>query len=172
MKLQAGECYRLRNGEVVGPLIARDYESEYMFEDYRKSNSYSWDENGRWYSDHCISDRDIIEHIPKEKDMKEQMIKGSASVYASGTIGHYDIYVTAAEAERLGAEAQRIKADNEVKAGGFVFWQDRILKVEKVKGKELFLCGEIESVLNVSKVLKITNPAHIQALNEIYEGMK
>ena len=67
MKPQAGECYRLINGEVVGPLIVKDYDSMYKFEDHRRTNAYSWDENGRWINGDNVSDRDITEHIPKEK---------------------------------------------------------------------------------------------------------
>jgi hypothetical protein len=171
MKLKVGECYRLRNGEVVGPLIARDYDSAFKFEDYSKIKGYSWDEYGRWACP-AINVRDIVEHIPKEKDMKEQMIKGTASVYASGTIGYYDIHVTLGEAERLGAEAQLIKAENEIKAGDWVKNKENKLigMVEKV-GRSIVYC--LENVhWGTETCTKITNPAHIQALNEIYEGMK
>ena len=70
MNLQAGECYRMRNGSIAGPLSYKGYDSIYPFETSLKT--YSWTEDGRWN----ISEEsgiDIVEHIPKEKEMKEQI---------------------------------------------------------------------------------------------------
>lgn len=93
-----------------------------------------------------------------------------------GTGPEFTFAVTLAEAERLGQEAKRIKAENEIKAGDFVFKSGDISRVTKVDKDMVWFGG---TWLGQNGVMgqniqenKITNPAHIQALKEIYEGMK
>ena len=168
MTLQAGEMYRMRNGEIVGPLRLKDYKSKFMFETAEKTNALSWDADGEWNEDDEY-EKDIVEHIPKESPkeniMNEKLITVNlADSYIKNT------KVTLAEAERLGAEAKRIREENEIKEG------DWFLAVGSIR----FCTANISEMLydkgacgwHKSLCKKITNPDHIKTLNEIYEANK
>lgn len=122
--------------------------------------------------DHCcliITNSDGVVRInnyyrqpikPKEKEVNEQYIK----VLKAKNIYYQDktlqLEVPLSEAIRLGEEAQRIKAENEIKAGDWYWAFNAIQK------------ANIDIGCPTCDTKKIKNPTHIQALNEIYEGMK
>lgn len=81
-------------------------------------------------------------------------------------------HVTLAEAERLGEVAKKMREDMEIKVGDWIYYepQQLILKVDRIRDYEYVgTSGFIGAKLGI---VKITNPVHIQALTEIYEGMK
>ena len=105
--------------------------------------------------------------------MKEQMIKATA---ITSMHEKFQVYLTIPEIERAYEEAQRIKAENRIETGTIVFHKPTA-SVRKIIGfdfsglKKLYQL-EISKFAEEHEITKIINPAHIQALNEIYEGMK
>lgn len=137
MKLQVGERYRMRNGEIVGPLSHWGKDPEYRFtEDGGKGKL--WNESGKRYMKTNEDPTDIIEHIPNKDTMSEKTIKINRSAFCTHISDETYYSVTLAEAERLGAEAQRIKAENEIKARDFVIFFDSIRCVKAVVSERLY----------------------------------
>ena len=165
MKLQVGERYRMRNGEIVGPLSYWGKDTKYRFAE-DGVNGRLWNEAGKRYMKINEDPTDIIEHIPKDKAMSEQMVIVNCRNWPSP--GH--VALTLDEAERAGNEAKRIKAENEIKAGDFVVYRKEGRKVLSVDRDCLHVAHG--NPICFSDCTKITNLAHIQALREIYEGMK
>ena len=166
MKLQVGERYRMRNGEIVGPISVWGKDPCYRFTE-EGMNGRLWNESGKRYMKTNEDPTDIIEHIPKRNTMSEKNSVGVPGV----TITIEGIRLTFDQIEKAYAEAKRIKAENEIKAGDFVKWDAIIARVESVvSANRLDLSGN--RVTHRDGSAKITNPAHIQALREIYEGMK
>lgn len=110
---------------------------------------------------------DIIEHIPKKDTMNEKN-----SVEVSGiTITIEGIRLTFDQIEKAYAEAQRIKEENEINVGDWVrtpLGLSRVIALDHIG----WLKTEDGYTRDPGKYKKITNPAHIQALKKIYEGMK
>ena len=85
----------------------------------------------------------------------------------------YGLHVTLAEAERLGEEAKRIKAENEIKAGDwFIDNLDKAIRlcIRKTIGRVWYCCGGTENWMSESNTKKICYPD--KSVREIYEGMK
>lgn len=164
MKLQVGEKYRRSDGE-IRKIIRKFDDHMFKFKD-EKGGSYT--ENGCYAS--TPTSFDLIEHITTEDKMNETFI----AVKVTNPMV-YGLHVTLAEAERLGEEAKRIKAENEINAGDwFMDKCDKAIRmcIKNSMGRLWYCCGGIEDWMHESNCIKITNPAHIQALKEIYEGMK
>jgi hypothetical protein len=109
---------------------------------------------------------------PKENDMNEKMIDIMSPIiprpisYGSDCKSQYCIPLS--EAIRLGEEAQRIKADNEIKAGDLFYTFGSIRKCFAWKNGEILdVDGQIHDKTKCKKIIDLTRP-----LNEIYEGMK
>lgn len=168
MKLQVGERYRMRNGEIVDDL-EKSGDGLYSFQSIK--HGFTWTEKGKFYTgnfDEKFYQTDIIEHIPKGNTMNEKN-----SVEVSGiTITIEGIRLTFDQIEKAYAEAQRIKEENEIKAGDFVITKtDRSIQCVKRCNSEMvwFRCGNSEAWLHKDSLIKI-NPD--QTVREIYEGMK
>ena len=109
---------------------------------------------------------------PKDKSMIEKMIQVNnphhclvdAGQNAKLLIGA--VKVTLAEAERLGEVAKKMREDMEIKAGDFFMFKG--FQINKCE----FPDTDYWTKYDLRNCTKITNPAHIQSLTEIYEGMK
>ena len=174
MKLQVGERYRMRNGKIVDDLI-EGIDRNYPF--ISRKRQYSWTEKGiRWIDskEKRITDTDIIEHIPKEKEMKEPMVRiNRKQENFDGSDFKSIIEVTLSEAIRLGEEAQRIKAESEIRPGDYFFdkQHSHISQCLYIERDRVYYKEEpIREWFWTDSCVKIIDPT--KPLNEIYEGMK
>ena len=99
--------------------------------------------------------------------MSEQKIRVNAE---TAMCDSFVAYVTLAEAERLGEVAKKMREDMEIKVGDFVMYRKEGRRVLSVDRDCLHVAHG--NPICFSDCTKITNPAHIQSLTEIYEGMK
>lgn len=172
--LQTGESYRMRNGEIVGPIQERIrvYEPVYKFE--MPGGGESWTASGKWRDDCSESDFDLVEHITTEdKRMTfEEWFQSHEDGEWKST--RQSLAQQAYEAGlKSGEVAKKMREDIEINAGDFVMAFDYIRKVKMVKDHSCYFHNSTASSYVQSNLCtKITNPAHIQALTEIYEGMK
>ena len=103
---------------------------------------------------------------PKEKSMSEKIKVTATSPMGEG----FQVYLTLAEAEKAGEVAKKMREDMEIKTGDFVMYRKEGRRVLSVDRDCLHVANG--NPICFSDCTKITNPAHIQALTEIYEGMK
>jgi len=85
------------------------------------------------------------------------------------------VTMTFEQIQKAYEQMQRIKADNEIKAGDW-FWDKTERCPRKAHDIDLvkvyYLMALSQHWVSIENATKIKNPTHIQALNEIYEGMK
>jgi hypothetical protein len=157
LQLQAGESYYMRNGQVVGDLEYLNLDDE-AYPYWSNKHCAIWASNGK-DSLPRPSEMDLVEHIPKQKEakMNERMI--AVNAWCAGTDCKSRLEVTLSEAERLGEEARKMREENKIKAGDFFMFNNMVLRA-------------LGTGIYSDKATKITNPAHIKALTEIYEAMK
>jgi hypothetical protein len=172
LQLQAGESYYMRNGEVVGPIEVGGWHSAFRFT--FKGAGATWNASGAQLK-LGKSEKDLVEHIPKQKEakMNDKYIKvqNAKNIYYAEKTLHLEVPIS--EAERLGEEAKRMREENKIKAGDFVMRNDNIYKVVRIDvASENLLIVTGGYFQCVTDCTKITNPAHIKALTEIYEAMK
>lgn len=68
--LRAGSYYELRNGEVIGPLVANDDEGFVWTTEPRKQAGDSWTTESRWLADCIDHERDIVAEAVGAEDPK------------------------------------------------------------------------------------------------------
>jgi ribosomal protein S17 len=167
IRLRVGEHYLNRGG--VEDEIIRINEQGGAFK-YISRRGLTYSEKGEWVS--VINKRDLITHLPREywgKTKEEKM---------DNTITVKNATLTLDEAIALGKEAESkkkaIEAENEIKAGDF-FWYDGVIRCCReryLSDGRVFVRATDAFTGQPGGMKKITTPAHIQALKEIYEGMK
>jgi hypothetical protein len=165
LKLQAGERYRMRNGEIVDDLTPYSHPTRVFY-----SEKHKWYFKADGLRGYCEDgEREIIEHIPpKEQSMSEKMIRVNASKFCTGS---FEAYLTIDEAIRAGDEAKRIMEEsNKIRIGDYIIYRGAIRIVSNIIGDEYTYADP--TGVSIHKKTKITNPAHIQALTEIYEANK
>jgi hypothetical protein len=119
---------------------------------------------------------DELKIKPKEEKMQEKriLVRDEEIKWRYAAPNTSSLSITIKEALRLYEEAKRIMEEDKIKVGDFVLYCKAIHKVECAglsSGiQKLSLIGE--GVVPLSSVTKITNPAHIKALTEIFGAMK
>jgi hypothetical protein len=113
---------------------------------------------------------DELKIKPKEEKMEEKDIKLDVHTVVNYGDGTNSVYVPISEAIRAGEEAKRIMEEDKIKEGDFVWYDTGIKRIKSVEMTRYWLTNA--SWVTLSSVTKITNPAHIKALKEIFEAMK
>ncbi len=160
LRLRVGEHYLNRDGVEVA-IVDSDRSGTW---EYRDSEGHGYKRNGEVLNNY---NRNLITHLPREywgKTKAEKMEPKENTM--DNTITVKNATLTLDEAIALGKEAQRIKAENEIKAGDYFLFNG--FQINKSKSPDIDYWTKYE----LSNCKKITNPAYIQALKEIYEGMK
>jgi hypothetical protein len=108
---------------------------------------------------------------PKEEKMEEKDIKLNVHTVVNYGDGTNRVYVPISEAIRAGEEAKRIMEEDKIKEGDWVLYDHHVVQISSITSNN-FVRVNGGYLYPLQKLTKITNPAHIKALTEIFEAMK